>query len=246
MTDTSTDVEATTVGQFKLTRGIAAIFHWQKRWGQERRLALAAVRMARQNAAPIAAPARQVASVGVMAEHERGTGEINRLESRLRHKTPSPKIIEADDLQTSNLDLSVAEYADTRLGEHSLNTKGDVRISERRAVVVVAENGSGTKPTVWKLLQQTAGLRDGNIVSPARDKVSGVNHDVGLERSHMLECLRDVAIVHLRPDMNIAKLDEPFTHERGRQVGDQQITINDFQPMWLNPPSVEAGQRRRG
>src|SRR5919201_58063 len=75
--DTAADVHAPRAGEGELACGVAAVAHGQQRWREERRLALAAMRMTREDPAGESIPDRQVRRVRVVREHERGARAID-------------------------------------------------------------------------------------------------------------------------------------------------------------------------
>src|SRR5688572_2046407 len=95
MAEAAVDVETTTAGEREFARHVAAVAHRQQRRRQERRLALAAVRVAREDPALITVPARQIDRVGIVAQNKRRLLTIEPRQRRRRLETVGPEIVEA-------------------------------------------------------------------------------------------------------------------------------------------------------
>lgn len=81
-------------------------------------------------------------------------------------------------------------------------------------------------------------LEDRRVVT---HEVAGEDDDVRLKRDNSAEGLKDVRVVDLGPDMNIAKLNERMPGQVWGQIGDRKGAPHQFKPMGLDTPGVNAG-----
>jgi hypothetical protein len=104
---------------------------------------------------------------------------------------------------------------------------------------MVTEGGQGGEPAVREGREHPVEipLLAGGLV---RDEVAGEGHDVGLEPGYLAEGVDEVVLVDPGSHVEVAELDEGGPCESRGQPGDGQGTMDEFDPVGLDPPSVEA------
>ena len=100
--------------QPELAGRVAAVSNRQQRRRQERRLALSAVRVARENPAFEPVPHWEIDRIGIVAEGERRPPPIEPAECFARLEPRRPHIVEAENLEAFHLAQLVAKHGDAR------------------------------------------------------------------------------------------------------------------------------------
>ena len=111
------DIQAAVVGEGEFAGCVAAVRDGQQGRRQERRFALAAVRVAGEDPAATCREGGTVDRVGVVAEGERGAAPVDLGNDRVGFEARAPEVVEADDLQTFDHAALVAKDVDVELRE---------------------------------------------------------------------------------------------------------------------------------
>ena len=145
MTYAAADVHAAIAGQFNFTGNVTPVVNRQKWRRQKRRLALATVRVSREDPALVSAPDGIVGGVRIVAEHDGGRVLSISREDFCRIETRAPEIFNADKLQARSDGGFVAQHGDSRIARDLHNLVGDIDHSPVQPVVVIAEDAEGAK-----------------------------------------------------------------------------------------------------
>src|SRR5262249_31351877 len=74
--------------------------------------------------------------------------------------------------------------------------------------------------------------------------IAGTNHEVGSQSLSQTEGVDDVIVVDFSTHMQVAQLDESPTFEFGRKFSNWQSCVGKFEPVGLEPPSVQPCSKR--
>src|SRR4051794_24261099 len=100
MAHASADVHVTFAGQRKFSRSVALVLHWNYRWRQERRAALATVCVAAQDPTLVTRPYRLVRAIRIVANRQRGKLVVETSNHGARIEAAAPHIVHARNLQS--------------------------------------------------------------------------------------------------------------------------------------------------
>src|SRR4051812_29287840 len=112
MPDAATDIQAPISLEREFAGRIALVVHWQQRRRQERRLALAAMRVAAEDPALEAVPDRDVDGIRIMAEHDRRASWVELPQRVRRTELVGPEVVEPGELQPFHVADIVAQHRD--------------------------------------------------------------------------------------------------------------------------------------
>lgn len=90
-----------------------------------------------------------------------------------------------------------------------------------------------------KSAETRPGLLDG-LWAGIANEIASVDDNVRVERSDRFEDGGDIGIIHLRTNVGITELNQDFSGERRRKIGDWEVAENIFDPGWLQAPGVET------
>ena len=181
--------------------------HRQKRWLQERRLALPAVRVAGEDGPGVAVPTRHVDAVGIVAQHQRRELGVAPRQCRNGIEATAPEVSHADDLQSIDRRHAIDQNGHASGLELTAKTLRDLRVQPPRTVVVVAQRHDGAPAATWEFGKQSIEVVvDAGFVT---GEVAGVDDEIGRQIANSTKRFDEVVVVDLRADVYIGYLDQP-------------------------------------
>ena len=237
--EAAVNVELAAVEEINFAGNVPAIVHRHDRRRQERRLALAAVRVAAQNPALIALPNIAVGRVGVVAQEQVGLVAVQMPRHRLGVARRSPQIVHAGHRQAGHVAAAVAQHQETEVGESGRQLVGYWPIAVVAGEVVVAENSQRRHAARPQVLHHPADVVQ-FLVGPAGHEIASDDEEVRVEPGHGPEGAAEVVVGHFRADVQVADLHQRLAAQRIGQAADGQVAAHHLVPVRLDEPGIRA------
>ena len=237
--EAAVDVKTAATAEGELARCVALIADWEDGRREEGGLALAAMRVAGQDPSMEVLPDREVRGIRVVGEDHRWEGGIEGAQDWIGVPRGSPEVFQPDKLESGHDRPLVAEEAHAVAGDHAGDSIGNIGVGPTGSKVVIAQGGQGGKPAEGKGGEHAieAVLLSRCLVG---HEVAGDYQDVGMQLSDLSQRVDQVVLVDLGTHMQVADLDQGRSLEVRRQSGDGQGTMDEFDPVGLDSPCIEA------
>src|SRR5262245_43656978 len=106
------------------------------------------------------------------------------------------------------------------------------------AIVVIAQNGKRRQGPARQMPEYSIHLGK-SALTPVTDKIASDRQNIWSQMVHAVERIHQILIVDPGTNVKVANLNQALSNQSFRQLRHWKGTLDQFHPMWLDPPGVQ-------